>query len=365
MAPAFCQQLDSAGMKVSDFRSDTVTKPTPAMRKAMADAEVGDDVYGEDPTVRRLEERTAEVLGMEAALFVPTGSMGNQASLRVHGRSGTEVILEARSHIFHYEMGAMAALSGLLPRPVAAERGRVTRELVEPWIRPESTYYVPRTSVVALENTHNFAGGAVVPRETVDGVLALARERGLKAHLDGARLWNAAAALEVPEASLAKGFDSVMVCFSKGLRAPVGSAVTGSKEFVAEARRVRKLFGGGMRQVGVIAAAALVGLENERARLPLDHKRARRLAEALADLPGVTLDPAAVETNILFVTLARDVFGDAAAFVARLAEMGVRAGAAGPDAVRLVTHADVGDLDVNRAIDAFRALAGKPRLPRA
>jgi threonine aldolase len=348
-------------MKTSDFRSDTVTRPTPAMRKAMAEAEVGDDVYGEDPTVRKLEERTAEAIGMEAALFVPTGSMGNQTALRVHGRSGTEVILEARCHIFHYEMGAMAALSGLLPRPVAAERGQVTRALVEPWVRPESTYYLPRTSVVALENTHNFAGGAILRRERVDEVLALAKERGLKAHLDGARLWNAAAALEAPEASLVAGFDSVMVCFSKGLRAPVGSAVAGSTEFVAEARRVRKLFGGGMRQAGVIAAAALVGLEHERARLPLDHRRAKRLAEALAELRGVTLDPATVETNIVILTVSRDVFGDPAALVARLAEKGVLAGAAGPDSVRLVTHADVGDLDVNHAIEAFRALSGRRR----
>jgi threonine aldolase len=327
----------------------------------MADAEVGDDVYGEDPTVRKLEERTAEALGMEAALFVPTGSMGNQTALRVHGRSGTEVILEAKCHIFHYEMGAMAALSGLLPRPVAAERGQVTRALVEPWVRSESTYYLPRTSVVALENTHNFAGGAILRRERVDEVLALAKERGLKAHLDGARLWNAAAALEVPEASLAAGFDSVMVCFSKGLRAPVGSAVAGSKEFVAEARRVRKLFGGGMRQAGVIAAAALVGLEHERARLPLDHRRAKRLAEALAEIEGISLDPATVETNILFLTVAREVFGDAATCAAMLKEKGVLAGAAGPQAMRLVTHADVGDLDVNRAIEAFHALAERRR----
>ena len=250
---------------VSDFRSDTVTKPTAKMRRAMAEAEVGDDVYGEDPTVRRLEERTAEVLGKEAALFVPTGSMGNQLSLRVHARSGTEVILEGKSHIFHYEMAGMAALSGLLPRPVDAPRGRMTKEQVAAWIRPETVYYLPRTSVLALENTHNFAGGAVVPRSVIDPLLALAKEKGLRTHLDGARLWNAAAALGVSEASLAAGFDSVMTCFSKGLRAPVGSAVAGSKAFIAEARRVRKLFGGGMRQAGVIAAAALVALEDERA----------------------------------------------------------------------------------------------------
>ena len=346
-------------MKVSDFRSDTVTQPTPAMRKAMAEAEVGDDVYGEDPTVRRLEERTAEVLGKEAALFVPSGSMGNQISLRVHGRSGTEVILEARCHIFHYEMGAMAALSGLLPRPVAGEGGHLTRSLIEPWVRPESVYYLPRTSVIALENTHNFAGGAVLNDENVAGIRALAAERGLALHLDGARIWNAAAARGVSEASLAAGFDSVMVCFSKGLRAPVGSAVAGSKEFIAEARRVRKLFGGGMRQVGVLAAAALVALEHERSRLTVDHRRARRLAEALAEIPGVGIDPAAVETNILFATLAPVVFGDAPSLAARLRAIGVLCSAAGPEAVRLVTHADVGEADVDRAAGAFREAAGR------
>jgi threonine aldolase len=346
-------------LRIADFRSDTVTKPTPAMRKAMAEAEVGDDVYGEDPTVRKLEERTAEILGKEAALFVPSGSMGNQVSLRVYGRSGTEVILESKSHIFHYEMGAMAALSGLLPRPVEGPAGHLTRELIEPWVRPESLYYVPRTSVVALENSHNLAGGAILRDENVAGILALAREKGLKAHLDGARIWNVAAARGVPEATLADGFDSVMVCFSKGLRAPVGSAVAGSKEYVGEARRVRKLFGGGMRQVGVIAAAALVALEHERSRLTIDHRRARRLAEALAEIPGVRLDPSTVETNILFVGLDPSVFGDAPALVLRLGAAGVLCNAGAPDAVRLVTHADVGEADVDRAVAAFREAAGR------
>jgi threonine aldolase len=340
----------------SDFRSDTVTKPTAKMRRAMAEAEVGDDVYGEDPTVRRLEERTAEVLGKEAALFVPTGSMGNQLSLRVHARSGTEVILEGRSHIFHYEMAGMAALSGLLPRPVDAPRGRMTKEQVAAWIRPESVYYLPRTSVLALENTHNFAGGAVVPRSVIDPLLALAVEKGLATHLDGARLWNAAAALGVSEASLAAGFDSVMACFSKGLRAPVGSAVAGSKAFIAEARRVRKLFGGGMRQAGVIAAAALVALEDERERLPEDHARAKKLAEGLAGIRGLRIDPADVETNILFFFLEGE-WGDSAGAVAKLQSRGVLAGAAGPSSIRMVTHADVGDADVDRALRAFEEIS--------
>jgi threonine aldolase len=338
----------------SDFRSDTVTKPTPAMRRAMADAEVGDDVYGEDPTVRRLEERTAEVLGKEAALFVPTGSMGNQIALRVQGRSGTEVLLDHRCHVFHYEMGGMAALSGLLPRPVASAKGIPTAAALAPWIRPEDVTYLPRTSAIALENTHNVAGGTVAGRDVLDPVLALAASRSIPVHLDGARLWNAAAALGVSEASLAAGFASVMVCFSKGLRAPVGSAVAGSKEFVAEARRVRKLFGGGMRQVGVIAAAALLALENERVRLPEDHALARRLATDLAGIPGLSVDPEGVETNMVMVTVDPRL-GDAGAVLGRLKGRGVLAGSMGPDLIRLVTHADVGGADADRCVAAFRA----------
>lgn len=342
---------------LSDFRSDTVTKPTAGMRRAMAEAEVGDDVYGEDPTIARLEARTAEILGMEAALFVPTGSMGNQVSLRIHGRSGTEVLVEARSHVFHYEMAGMASLSGLLPRPVFGPGGRMPVAEVEAWVRPESVYYLPRTSVVCLENTHNFAGGTVLPRAAVDEVLALARRKGLAVHVDGARLWNAAAALGVSEASLVAGVDSVMVCFSKGLRAPVGSAIAGSKAFVTEARRVRKLFGGGMRQAGVLAAAALVALDGERGRLAEDHARLNRLARDLAVLRGVTLDPSDFPTNILIADLDGRVFGTANDALARLKERGILVGAAGPASIRLVTHADVGDADVDRCVEAFRELS--------
>jgi threonine aldolase len=340
----------------SDFRSDTVTKPTPRMRQAMAEAEVGDDVYGEDPTVRRLEEKTAEILGHEAALFVPTGSMGNQLSLRVHARSGTEVILEGKSHIFHYEMAGMAALSGLLPRPIDGPRGQLAPDQVAAWIRPESVYYLPRTTVLALENTHNLAGGAVTPRAATEPLLALAKKKGVKTHLDGARIWNAAAALDVTAASLAAGFDSVMTCFSKGLRAPVGSAVAGSKEFIAEARRVRKLLGGGMRQAGVIAAAALVALEEERSRLPEDHARATKLAAGLAGIRGISLDVASVETNIVIVCL-EGKWAQTSDVLSKLASRGVLAGTAGPGSIRMVTHADVNDIDVERALRAFGELA--------
>jgi len=224
-------------------------------------------------------------------------------------------------------------------------------------VRPESVYYLPRTSVVCLENTHNFAGGTVLPRAAVDEVLALARQKGLAVHVDGARLWNAAAALGVSEASLVAGVDSVMVCFSKGLRAPVGSAIAGSKAFVAEARRVRKLFGGGMRQAGVLAAAALVALDEERGRLAEDHARLARLARELAELRGVTLDPEAFPTNILIADLDARVFGTANDALARLKERGILAGGAGPASIRLVTHADVGDADVDRCVGAFRELS--------
>lgn len=344
-------------LPTSDFRSDTVTKPTPAMRRAMAEAEVGDDVYGEDPTISRLEARTAELLGFPAALFVPSGSMGNQVALRVHARPGTEVLVEARSHVFHYEMGAMAALSGLLPRPVFGPGGRMPVADLESWVRPEAVYYLPRTSLVCLENTHNFAGGTVLPRPAIEEVLVVARRKGLPVHVDGARLWNAAAALGVPESSLVSGVDSVMVCFSKGLRAPVGSAIAGSEAFVAEARRVRKLFGGGMRQAGVLAAAALVAVDEERSRLAEDHARLARLARDLAGVRGVSVDPAAFPTNILIIDLDARVLGSAAEALGRLRERGVLAGAAGPASIRLVTHADVGDADVERCVAAFREIA--------
>jgi len=330
-------------MTISDFRSDTVTRPTPAMRRAMAEAEVGDDVFEEDPTVRRLEEEIADLLDYPAALFCPTGSMGNQICLRVHARSGMEVIAEARSHVFTFEMGALASLSGLMPRAVEAPRGVLSAALVEPLIQPDLSFRA-RTGAIVVENTHNIAGGVVAPRPAVDGILALAAERGLPVHLDGARLWNASAAAGVPEREIARGFSSVMVAFSKGLRAPAGSCVLGSADFVREARRVRKLFGGGMRQVGVLAAAARVALAEERGRLHEDHDNARRLAE------GLGVDPAVVETNIVLVETS-----DAGRAMAALRDRGVLALPASRTALRFVTHADVGKRDVERAIDAFHA----------
>ncbi len=336
----------------ADFRSDTVTRPTAEMRRAMAEAEVGDDVYGEDPTVRRLEERTAELLGRGAALFVPTGSMGNQISLRVQAVPGSEVIVESRAHVFNAEMGAMAALSGLLPRPIAAADGILTPEAVEPWIQTHAPLR-PRTAILALENTINFWGGRIVPVEAQRRLAALCRRRGIALHLDGSRIWNAAAATGIPERELSEGADTVNVCFSKGLGAPVGSAIAASPELVAEARRARKLFGGGMRQAGVLAAGALVALDS-RDRLVEDHVLARRLADGLAGLPGIWL-PYGCDTNIVIFVASGG--RSAADWVAKFREAGVLCSAYPGEEVRLVTHRDVARADVDRALSAAERIA--------
>jgi threonine aldolase len=353
-----------------DLRSDTVTRPDDAMRRAMAEAEVGDDVFGEDPTVRRLEEAAAGLLGHQAALFMPTGTMGNQVALHLHARgagAGAEVLCEERSHVLLYEMGAMAALSGLLPRPLPGVRGRLDPATVEAAIAPDVPY-VARTAVIVAENTHNMHGGTVTRPEDAAALVAVARRRGLPIHLDGARLFNAAVALGVEAAELARGFDSVMVSLSKGLGAPVGSLLAGGAELIGEARRVRKMFGGGMRQVGVLAAAGLVALEQGPERLADDHDNAAFLAGELAALPGVELDPASVETNIVIFGLGAGFFaagagegdggaGPAAAFVAAAAEVGVLAVPVARDRVRLVTHRDVPRPAVEEAARRLTRLA--------
>ncbi len=331
-----------------DLRSDTVTHPTPSMRRAMAAAEVGDDVYGEDPTVRRLEERAAALLEREAALFVPTGTMGNQIAVHLHTVRGSEVVGEAGSHVFNFEMGAMAALSGALPRPVPTEDGILEPEQLERAIQPRAGYRTP-TALVLLENTHNLAGGRVTPLARMRELVGLARRYGLPVHLDGARIHNAAAALGVSAAELAAGCDSVMFCLSKGLAAPVGSMLVGDAAFIAEARRIRKMFGGGMRQVGVLAAAGLVALEEMLPRVAEDHATARRLAELIAEVPAAVLDPGSVETNIVFFSLAPGSPLTAAELVERLRVEGVLANALGPDRVRMVTHYEISMEDVERA----------------
>lgn len=328
-----------------DLRSDTVTKPTAAMRQAMAVAEVGDDVYGEDPTVNRLEREAAEIFGKEAAIFVPTGTMGNQIAIRLHTQHGQEVICESRAHVLDWEMATMAAFSGCVPRTIAAERGILTWELVRKAIGPK-LYFRAQTGLICVENTHNMAGGTVTPLANLREIWAGAHEAGLPVHLDGARIFNAAVALGVSVAALSSGFDTVMFCLSKGLGAPVGSMLVGSRAAMERARIFRKALGGGMRQAGVLAAAGLIALHEMPRRLAEDHANARLLAETVAAHSSAEIDMDAVQTNILIFSLRR---GDAVSFVAGLKQKGILASAIGPDAVRFVTHYDVDRAACERA----------------
>jgi threonine aldolase len=340
---------------VIDLRSDTVTKPTAAMRRAMAEAVVGDDVYGEDPTVARLERRVAELAGKEAGLFVPSGTMSNQMALATHTQRGQEVIVPADAHIYEYELGAMAVIAGVVPRIVPAPLGVPDPADVRRAVT-RSKHQAP-TGLVTLENTHNRAGGTIVPLEIARAVGAVAREEGLPYHLDGARAWNAAVALGVSLAEVCAPFDSVSVCLSKGLGAPVGSLLLGSRPFIDAAHRYRKLLGGGMRQVGVLAAAGLVAVDTMIERLAVDHARARAFAEAVADAPGVRVALAAVQTNMVYVQVA-----DAAAFARALAAAGVLANALTATSVRFVTHADLREGDVEVAAAVVREMATRAAL---
>ncbi len=321
-----------------DLRSDTVTRPTAEMRAAMAAAEVGDDVYGEDPTVNLLEKRAAEVFGREAAMFVPTGTMGNQIAIRLHTQPGQEVLCESRSHILDWEMATAAVFSGCLIRVVPAEGGILTWKHIEPALREGGSFHAP-TGLIEIENTANMAGGVVTPLPVLEEIWANAKERKLAVHLDGARIFNASTALGVDVKTLTRGFDTVMFCLSKGLGAPVGSMLTGSAELIARARIFRKALGGGMRQAGVLAAAGLIALEQMPARLHEDHANARLLAEALYHMDGVSIDLDSVVTNIVIFRLTGQL--SAANLVAQLKARGVLASALGPDTVRLVTHYDV------------------------
>jgi threonine aldolase len=304
----------------------------------MASAEVGDDVYGEDPTVNRLEARAAEVFGREAAIFVPTGSMGNTIAARIHTQHGQEVICEARAHIMDWEMGMIGAFSGCVLRTTFADRGVLTWKQIKAKIAPK-IYYHAQTGLVWLENSHNMAGGTVTPLPVLEEIWAGAKDAGLRTHLDGARVFNASVALGVDVAELTRGFDTVMFCLSKGLGAPVGSMLLGSRENIAKARVFRKALGGGMRQAGVLAAAGLIALEEGPGFLAADHANARLLAEAVAACDGVEIDLGSVQTNIVIFTLSGE--GDAPALVARLKAEGVAASAIGPHTVRLVTHSQV------------------------
>jgi len=340
---------------IVDLRSDTVTKPTPAMRRAMAEAAVGDDVHGEDPTVNRLQERAAEIFGKEAALFVPSGTMGNTIALKLHTRHGEEVICEARSHVYNYELAMMAWFAGCLARPVFAEDGILRWRDIEPHLRPLSVHWA-RTGLISLENTHNMAGGRVTPKEVLDEICDKAHERGLKVHLDGARIFNAAVALGLSVRELCAKVDTVMFCLSKGLGAPVGSMLVGPAELIAQARLYRKRLGGAMRQVGVLAAPGLIALEEMPKRLHEDHANARLLAEGLAQIPGIRIDPAKVETNILIV----DVSGTGLTpeeVSRQLKARGVLAGAVSATEIRMVTHLDVDRAGCLRAVEVMAEVA--------
>jgi threonine aldolase len=326
-----------AAAGVIDLRSDTVTHPTDAMRAAMANAAVGDDVYGEDPTVNQLEQRAAEIFGREAALFVPTGTMGNQIAIRLHTSHGQEVICEASSHIVDWEMAMVAAFSGCMPRTIKGERGILTWAQIEAAIAPPLYYRAP-TGLISLENTHNMAGGSVTPLPVLQEIWAGAKAAKIPLHLDGARVFNAAAALGVGVRELTSGFDTVMFCLSKGLCAPVGSMLVGSRQQMDRARAFRKALGGGMRQAGILAAAGLIALETMTERLVEDHENARFLATQVADMPGVELDPATVQTNIVIFRLKQK---PAAEVVQGLKRRGVLCGSVGKQAIRWVTHRDV------------------------
>jgi threonine aldolase len=349
----------AAPQSVIDLRSDTVTKPTPAMRRAMAEAEVGDDVYAEDPTVNRLQARAAEIFGREAALYFPSGSMANLTAIKTWTHHGTEVICEAQAHIYLYEMAAMTAIAGCMPNTVPAPNGTLTWDLIEPLIRPH-IYYRAQTALIELENTHNMHGGTVYPPEISDDICDRAHSVGLRVHLDGARIFNAGVALGRSVAEITSKFDSVMFCLSKGLGAPVGSMLVGSREFIDKARVTRKLLGGGMRQAGVLAAAGLVALEETPKILHRDHENARHLAEGLAKIPGVSIDPEKVVTNILIFDVAPS--GKLATeVVADLGKYGVLSGATGKTTIRMVTHFDVDRSAIDRALAAIAAvLAARP-----
>jgi threonine aldolase len=337
-----------------DLRSDTVTQPTEAMREAMSRAAVGDDDYGEDATVNHLQELAAARVGKEAGLFLPSGTMANLLALLTHAKHGDEAIVEHQAHIYSDEAGGISALAGVVPRPVVGIRGAITPAVLEAALRPPDRHYAP-TRLVCLENTHNAAGGIAITRAAIAEVCHTAHDRGLRVHLDGARIFNAAAALNADVRQLVSDCDSVMFCLSKGLSAPVGSILLGEADFIARARRLRKMIGGGMRQVGVLAAAGIVALETMIERLAEDHRHAKLLAAGLAPLKGLRIDAASVQTNIVMVDI-----DDAARTLRQLAVRNVLATAETPTRIRLVTHRHIGVNEVNLAIDAFREVAALP-----
>ena len=342
-------------MDFVDLRSDTLTQPDQGMRQAMASAEVGDDVFGEDPTVNLLQQKICQLTGKKAALFVASGTMGNQISINAHTQPGDEIICEAQAHIFNYESGAPALLSGVQLRPLNGKYGVLDVEEVEAAIRPPADHF-PQTRLITLENTHNRWGGTIYPLDEIKKMRKLAKKYKLKMHLDGARLWNASIATGIPIKEYAKYFDSVTLCFSKGLGAPVGSIVAGDENFIERAHRYRKAYGGGMRQVGILAAAALYAMENNWQRMAEDHRRARILAEAINEMPGFVVDLQTVQTNIVIVDTGLSG-RSATEIVEQLAQHGVKVIAFAPTRLRAVTHLHIDDSALDRAIAAFKTIS--------
>jgi len=344
-------------MKTIDLRSDTVTKPTPEMRRAMMEAEVGDDVYGEDPTVNRLEEEAAEIAGKQAALFVPTGTMGNTIAVKLLTEHGQEVICDSRSHMLDYEMCMMAWFSGCLVRAIATEDGVLSWDEVKKLIKPVNPYSAP-TGLVEIENTHNMYGGTVYPLETIYEICDGAHDQGLKVHMDGARIFNAAEATGLPVREICAPADTVMFCLSKGLGAPVGSMLAGPANLIARGRLYRKRLGGGMRQVGVLAAAGLVALRDSPSKLAADHANAKFLAEGLARIPGIRIDPQKVATNIVVFDVSGTRLAPAALSV-QLKQRGVLMNAINDRQVRAVTHYDATREDCAQALEAIAEVVGR------
>ena len=343
-----------------DLRSDTITRPTPEMRRAIFEAEVGDDVYHEDPTVNRLEERAAEITGKEAAVYVPSGTMGNQTAIKTHTQQGQEIIVHERSHVVRYEMGGPAQLSGCVTWTLASEGGILSWEKIEPYIRTSSDHF-GGTGLISVENSHNICGGRVYPQPVLDEICDGAHDRGLKVHMDGARVFNAATYLGTPVRDVVAKVDSVMFCLSKGLGAPVGSMLAGTGEFIERARLVRKILGGSMRQAGILAAAGLVALEKSPAGLQTDHDNARLIAESLAAMPGIAIDPSKVQTNIVIYDVSatgmtgRDVS-------AKLKERGVLSNAISEYQMRMLTHFDVNREQCERAMEVMSEVLAEARV---
>ena len=348
--------INNYQLKKIDLRSDTVTLPTDEMREAMNNAEVGDDVYQEDPTVNRLEELAAKKIGKEAALFVPSGTMGNLIAVLTHCQRGDEVILEMDSHIYYYEVGGMSAVAGVIPRLIVGDKGILNPQDIKRALRENNLHY-PSTTLICVENTHNRAGGTIASPEIIEEICQLAHQRNIQVHLDGARIFNAAVALNLDPATLTKNVDSVMFCLSKGLSAPVGSILTGSKEFIQKARKNRKMLGGGMRQAGILAAAGIIAIENMVERLGEDHKNARILGEGLADISGIKVDLRTIQTNMVYFDLNKSGI-DTYQFLPKLAEYNILGSPRPPTKVRLVTHYGISEEDIYTTIKAIKEIVG-------